>query len=74
MPFVSICLFSAEIGVEKPAAPIFQLALSQSGSEPEWPVMIGDRLDDDIRPTRLPSWKTMRVAKVLPGFSCPEMA
>jgi FMN phosphatase YigB (HAD superfamily) len=35
LPFVSICLFSTDIGLEKPARPIFQLAFSQSGGEPE---------------------------------------
>jgi hypothetical protein len=35
MPFISICLFSAEIGLENRTRQIFQLALSQSGSELE---------------------------------------
>jgi HAD superfamily hydrolase (TIGR01549 family) len=53
MPFISICLSSTEVGLEKPDPAIFQLALSQSGCEPPQAVMIGDRLDNDIRPARL---------------------
>src|SRR5258707_3053894 len=49
MSFTSICLSSAEVGLEKPDAAIFQLALTQSGCEPEQAVMIGDPLDNDIR-------------------------
>jgi HAD superfamily hydrolase (TIGR01549 family) len=66
MPFVSICLSSAEVGLAKPDPAIFQLALSLSGSEPEQAVMIGDRLDNDIRPARLLGWKTIRIAQ---GFA-----
>jgi FMN phosphatase YigB (HAD superfamily) len=69
MPFISICLSSMEVGLEKPDPAIFQLALSQSGCEPEQAVMIGDRLDNDIRPARLLGWKTIRIAKASPGFS-----
>ena len=35
MPLISICLSSTEVGLEKPDPAIFQLALSQSGCEPE---------------------------------------
>jgi HAD superfamily hydrolase (TIGR01549 family) len=66
MPFISICLSSTEVGLEKPEPAIFQLALSQSGCEPEQAVMIGDRLDNDIRPARLLGWKTIRIAQ---GFA-----
>ena len=63
MPFVSLCLSSAELGLKKPDPEIFQLALSQSGCEPEQAVMIGDRLDNDIRPARLQGWKTIGLCK-----------
>jgi len=58
MPFISICLSSAEVALEKPDPAIFRLALSQSGCEPPQAVMIADRLDNDIRPARLLGWKT----------------
>src|SRR5467141_2847890 len=57
MSFISICLSSTEVGLEKPNAAIFQLALSQSGCQPPQAVMIGDRLDNDVRPARLLGWK-----------------
>src|SRR5712672_1529456 len=72
MSFISICLSSAEVGLEKPAPAIFQLALSQSGCEPEQAVMIGDRLDNDIRPARLLGWKTIRVAQGFARFQSPR--
>src|ERR1700756_27079 len=72
MPFISICLSSTEVGLEKPNPAIFQLALSQSGCEPEQAVMIGDRLDYDIRPTRLLGWKTIRIAQGFARFQSPR--
>jgi HAD superfamily hydrolase (TIGR01509 family) len=72
MPFISICLSSTEVGLEKPDPAIFQLALSQSGCEPEQAVMIGDRLDYDIRPARLLGWKTIRIAQGFARFQSPR--
>ena len=72
MSFISICLSSAEVGLEKPDPAIFQLALSQSGCEPEQAVMIGDRLDNDIRPARLLGWKTIRIAQGFARFQSPR--
>jgi HAD superfamily hydrolase (TIGR01549 family) len=72
MPFISICLSSTEVGLEKPDPAIFQLALSQSGCEPELAVMIGDRLDNDIRPARLLGWKTIRIAQGFARFQSPR--
>jgi len=72
MPLISICLSSTEVGLEKPDPAIFQLALSQSGCEPEQAVMIGDRLDNDIRPARLLGWKTIRIAYGFARFQSPR--
>ena len=72
MPFISICLSSTEVGLEKPDPAIFQLALSQSGCAPEQAVMIGDRLDNDIRPARLLGWKTIRIAQGFARFQSPR--
>src|SRR5947207_12316236 len=72
MPLISICLSSTEVGLEKPNPAIFQLALSQSGCEPEQAVMIGDRLDNDIRPARLLGWKTIRIAQGFAEFQSPR--
>src|SRR6267142_4977599 len=72
MPFISICLSSTEVGLEKPDPAIFELALSQSGCEPEQAVMIGDRIGNDIRPARQLGWKTIRVAQGFARFQSPR--
>src|SRR4029077_13513592 len=72
MPFISVCLSSTEVGLEKPDPAIFQLALSQSACEPPQAVMIGDRLDNDIRPARLLGWKTIRIAQGFARFQSPR--
>lgn len=64
--FIALCLSSAEIGLVKPDAAVFRLALDQAGCESYQAVMIGDRLDNDIRPAKLLGWRTIRV---LQGFA-----
>jgi FMN phosphatase YigB (HAD superfamily) len=59
-------------GSRKTGPGIFQLALSLSGCGPEKAVMIGDRLDNDIRPARLLGWKTIRIAQGLARFQSPR--
>jgi HAD superfamily hydrolase (TIGR01549 family) len=72
MPFISICLSSAEIGLEKPDPAIFRLALARARCEPHHAVMIGDRLDNDIRPARLLGWKTIRILQGFARFQEPR--
>jgi HAD superfamily hydrolase (TIGR01549 family) len=72
MPFISICLSSTEVGLEKPDPAIFKLALSQAGCTASQAVMIGDRLDNDIRPARLQGWKTIRIAQGFARFQSPR--
>lgn len=69
-PFISLCLSSAEVGLEKPDPGIFQLALERAQCEPHQAVMIGDRIDHDIRPAKSLGWKTIRV---LQGFAKVQM-
>jgi HAD superfamily hydrolase (TIGR01549 family) len=72
MPFISICIASAEIGIEKPDPAIFDLALQEAGCTASDAVMIGDRLDNDIRPARLLGWKTVRVLQGPGRFQVPR--
>src|ERR1700720_4751714 len=58
IPFISVCVASAEVGLEKPDPAIFELALRHAGCTASEAVMIGDRLDNDIRPARLLGWTT----------------
>ena len=43
---------SDDLGLEKPDARIFEHALREVGAEPSACVMVGDRLDYDVRPAR----------------------
>jgi HAD superfamily hydrolase (TIGR01549 family) len=65
-PFISLCLSSSEVGLAKPDPELFWLALGQAQCEPARAVMIGDRLDNDIRPAKLIGFRTIRV---LQGFA-----
>jgi HAD superfamily hydrolase (TIGR01549 family) len=67
MPYISTCLCSSELGIEKPDPAIFRMALDQAGCAASEVVIIGDRLDNDIRPARLLGWKTIRI---LQGYAC----
>jgi HAD superfamily hydrolase (TIGR01509 family) len=72
MPLLSTCLCSFELGLEKPDPAIFTLALERAGCAPSEAVMIGDRLDNDIRPARQLGWKTVRVAQGFARFQSPR--
>jgi len=72
MPFVSTCLCSCELGLEKPNPAIFTLALERAGCAPSEAVMIGDRLDYDVRPARLLGWRTIRVTQGFARFQAPR--
>ena len=64
--FFEVVLSSAEFGRAKPDPEIFAEAERRAGFSGENLVMIGDRLDNDIRPARARGWRTIRV---LQGFS-----
>jgi HAD superfamily hydrolase (TIGR01549 family) len=72
IPFISVCVASAEVGLEKPDPAIFDLALRHAGCSASEAVMIGDRLDNDIRPARLLGWKTVRVLQGPGRFQSPR--
>lgn len=63
--YISLVVASAETGLAKPNPAIFKLAIEQSGSIAEQSVMIGDRIDNDIKPAKLLGWKTIRVKQGL---------
>jgi FMN phosphatase YigB (HAD superfamily) len=72
MRFVSVCIASAEVGLEKPDPAIFDLALREAGCGASDAVMIGDRLDNGIRPARILGWKTVRVLQGPGRFQVPR--
>lgn len=68
---ISLCLPSAELGLNKPDLAIFELAMEWAGCLPEHAVMVGDRIDNDITPAKSLGWKTIRVKQGLFRFQVP---
>lgn len=60
---------SADVGMEKPDPRLFSLALTTAEVEPERAAMVGDRLDDDVRPAKELG---MRTVWVLTGKAPPR--
>ncbi len=54
---------SEELGLSKPNPEIFSLALRFAKARPEESVMIGDRLDADIKPAKALGLRTIRVLR-----------
>jgi HAD superfamily hydrolase (TIGR01549 family) len=50
--YFSLYSISEELGFEKPDPRIFAHAVEQAGVEPGRAVMVGDRLDNDVRPAQ----------------------
>jgi len=66
----TLILASDEAGMEKPDPRLFALALEKAGCHTEEAWMVGDRLDNDIRPAKQAGWHTIRV---LQGYNrCQE--
>ena len=60
---VEVWAISAEIGVGKPDAAIFEHALRAARTGPDRAVMVGDRLDRDIKPTKALGLRTVWVLR-----------
>lgn len=63
---------SAELGVSKPDNEIFRQALAMADCRPKNAVMVGDRLDNDIRPAKELGMKTIRIRKGIAVFAKPS--
>lgn len=59
--FFSVCISSTELGIAKPDPKIFRIALDQAGCEPCMAVMVGDRIDNDIKPAKALGMQTVRI-------------
>ncbi|MCY3638475.1 MAG: HAD family hydrolase [Chloroflexi bacterium] len=59
--YFDVCVSSGDVGISKPDAAIFHLALEHAACAPSESVMIGDRLDNDIRPAKALGFRTVRV-------------
>ncbi len=63
--YFQVIAASAELGRSKPDKAIFRWALEQAACAPENAVMVGDRLDNDIRPAKELGMRTVRIRKGL---------
>ena len=59
--YFAVCVSSGEAGVSKPDPAIFRLALTAADCAPADAVMIGDRLDNDIRPAKALGFAAVRI-------------
>ena len=65
---------SAEAGIAKPDPGIFLHALKLADCRPENAVMVGDRLDNDIRPAKRLGMRTIRIRKGIAALAVPACA
>jgi HAD superfamily hydrolase (TIGR01549 family) len=70
--YISVIASSAEAGVSKPDRAIFQLALDKAGCRPHQAIMIGDRLDNDIKPAKALGMGTVWVRQGYHGLAMPR--
>ncbi|MDE2889914.1 MAG: HAD family hydrolase [Gemmatimonadota bacterium] len=70
----SVVLASAELGLSKPDPRIFGAAVSQAGCAPDGILMVGDRLDNDIGPSKSQGCLTMRVLQGFSRYQTPRRA
>ena len=70
--YLSVIASSAELGVSKPDKEVFLQALTMARCRPENAVMVGDRLDNDIRPAKELGMKTIRIRKGIAVYSNPS--
>ncbi len=71
-PYLDLVIASAEEGIAKPDLRIFELALERANCFPENAVMIGDRLDNDIRPAKRAGLKTIWIRQGFGGMAAPS--
>ena len=65
LKYFDVVAASAELGVAKPDPLIFEKALELAGCQPCDSVMVGDRLDNDIRPAKELGMRTVWIRKGL---------
>ena len=72
--YIDLVIGSAEAGVRKPDPKIFQMALQQAGATPAEAVMVGDRIDNDVRPANELGWRTIHVRQGGGALQLPRSA
>ncbi len=69
-----VIVASAEIGYAKPDKKIFEMVLELAGCTAEDSVMVGDRLDNDIRPAKALGMKTVWIKNGLAVYQDSSIA
>jgi HAD superfamily hydrolase (TIGR01549 family) len=59
--WISLCISSAEEKVRKPEPAIFDIALRRAECRADEAAMVGDRVDNDIRPAKAVGFTTVRI-------------
>jgi len=59
LQYFRVNCISAVVGLRKPDFQIFEYALKKAGCQPEESLMIGDRVDNDIKPAKALGMKTV---------------
>ena len=67
--YFDLIFVSAELGLSKPDPRIFRLAQENAGCSPGQAWMIGDRLDNDIKPAKEAGWNTIQI---LQGYNSKQ--
>lgn len=70
-PYFDLILGSDDIGLKKPDPAFFRYALEQLGIKPEEAIMVGDRLENDIRPAKSLGMKTIWVKQGVSRLESP---
>lgn len=70
--YINLCISSAEAGYAKPDSRIFELALNRAKCSAQDAVMIGDRLDNDIFPTKKMGMKTVHIKQGFGAYQTPR--
>ncbi len=71
--FFDVVVSSSEVGCAKPDSAIFEKALKAVGCTPCESVMVGDRLDNDMRPAKAIGMKTVWIKNGLAKYQSKEL-
>lgn len=74
LKYIDVVAASAELGVAKPDRAIFDKAFELAGCTAKEAVMIGDRLDNDIRPAKKLGMKTVWIRQGFAIYQNPQKA
>lgn len=72
LPYIDLVVASAEEGVSKPDPGIFEIALRRAGCAAHDAVMVGDRIDNDIRPAKALGMQTVWLRQGLGALAQPK--